>query len=55
MLRKIKSRLTMKRKSLAFVDVVSGKSVYIYEDCFGVLWLAEKFYLTSMRVLKSKP
>ena len=41
MFRTIKSRLSMKKVEYAFTDIVSGKAVYYYKDCFGDLWLAD--------------
>ena len=35
MIRKIKSYLTLRRVAYAFTDIVAGKAVYYYEDCYG--------------------
>ena len=36
----IKSRATMKRTGFAFTDIVSGKPVYYYKDCYKQEWMA---------------
>lgn len=50
MIRAIISRLTMKKISHQFTDQVNGKAVYLFEDCYGVSWLAHsKFELFRVR------
>lgn len=40
MIKWLKSKFSMKRKSCLFIDKVSGKEVFLYVDCFGVEWMA---------------
>jgi hypothetical protein len=44
MIRLIKSLLTMKRKGCLFVDVVDGKEVFLYVDCYGDKWMSNYNY-----------
>lgn len=41
MIRWLKSRLSMKPMEFVFTDVVNGRSVWYYRDCFGGMWLAQ--------------
>ena len=50
LIKRIMSRLTMKRQDCAFVDKVNGCEVFNYVDCYGNKWLANWNYLTSMRI-----
>lgn len=50
MFKRIRSRLTMKRGHCVFVDIVSGKEVFDYVDCYGKRWLAEWDYIFGMRI-----
>ena len=52
MIRKIKSYFTLKFRYSAFIDVVSGKMVNVYADCFGDLWLKDSRW-SLFRVKKS--
>ena len=36
----IRSWLSMKRGHVLFVDIVSGKEVFDYVDCYGQYWMA---------------
>jgi hypothetical protein len=49
----ILSRLTMKMHSYAFTDIVSGRAVYNFVDCYGEIYQAEfPYYVWSFRVKK---
>ncbi len=48
----IKSRWTMKMKYSLFYDHIERKTVYLWEDCYGVEWMATEKY--GFRVLYSK-
>lgn len=48
----IKSRLTMKPKYSLFYDHVERNTVYLWEDCYGVEWMATEKY--GFRVLYNK-
>jgi hypothetical protein len=52
LIKRIMSRLTMKRQGCAFVDKVDGYEVFNYVDCYGNKWLANWNYLFSMRIRK---
>lgn len=39
-MKEIVSRFTMVNKGCAFIDMVSGREVFLYEDKYGVEWLA---------------
>lgn len=41
MIRAIKSYLSLTKQYDSFVDVVSGKTVSVYCDCFGDLYLKD--------------
>ena len=41
MIKKLRSYFTLKFHYFAFSDVVSGKSVNVYVDCFGDLWMKD--------------
>lgn len=41
MIKAIKSYFTLKYHYYAFTDVVSGKPVSVYYDCYGDLWLKD--------------
>ena len=41
MIKKIKSYLSLESHYFAFTDVVSGKAVCVYVDCFGELWMKD--------------
>lgn len=40
-IREIKSYLTLKYEYQSFRDMVSGKMVSVYSDCYGDLWLKD--------------
>ena len=40
MIKWIKSWLTMKRRQKLFTDIVDGRAVFLYEDCYGTQWMA---------------
>lgn len=42
----IKSKLSMKKieNKKPFYDVISGKDVFYYKDCYGVEWMAHSKY-----------
>jgi hypothetical protein len=42
----------MKVKYFLFYDRVQGENVYLWEDCYGVEWMATEKY--GFRVLYSK-
>jgi len=48
----IRSRWTMEMKYSLFYDHIEGKNVYLWEDCYGVEWMAQTKY--GFRVLYSK-
>jgi hypothetical protein len=52
MFKRIRSRLTMEMKYSLFYDHIEGKNVYLWEDCYGVEWMAQTKY--GFRVLYSK-
>lgn len=37
---RIKSKATMKQKYSLFWDVVGKEQVYLWEDCYGIEWMA---------------
>ena len=41
MIKILKSYFTLKFRYFAFRDVVSGKNVNVYIDCFGELWMKD--------------
>ena len=51
MIRFFVSWFSMKRKHFLFVDIVSGKEVFLYEDYYGDQWMANYFYF-GFRVKK---
>ena len=54
MMKWLKSRWTMKFRGFAFTDVVSGKHVYYYKDCFGDWWMSDT-HRFGFRVKATKP
>lgn len=44
-LRRMKSRLTMKPLRFLYRDIFDGKEVWLYKDCYNVLWMANKNYI----------
>ena len=40
MIKKIKSRLTMKSTGKSFIDVVTGDLIQYWIDCYGNEWLS---------------
>lgn len=54
LLKRIKSRLTMKRGMCLFVDKCDGKEVFEYTDCFGDKYMANYDYITSTRIRRDK-
>lgn len=49
MIKRVFSRLTMKRETCAFIDKVDGCEVFYYRDYYGNRWLANFNYLLSAR------
>lgn len=41
MIKNIKSYFSLKFQYNSFTDIVSGKRVNVYIDCFGELWLKD--------------
>lgn len=41
LLRRLRSRLSMKKGDLMFLDIVNGIYVFEYKDCFGDLYMAQ--------------
>jgi len=37
----LKSKLTMKKANILFIDKVNDKAVWLYEDCYGTRYLAQ--------------
>lgn len=40
MIKKLKSRFTMKPTGAAFTDLVTWDVVHYWEDCYGEVWMA---------------
>lgn len=41
MFKAIKSYFTLEQREFMFTDVVSGKSVYKFVDCYGDAWMKD--------------
>jgi hypothetical protein len=50
LINRIRSFLSMKRKTCLFIDKVSNTEVFLYVDCYGVEWMAS--YCWSDRMLR---